>query len=76
MNGFFDSVVKFLNSPAGKLTTGIAKDALNNHIFPYLRENMSEVMKLVVMSEEDKKRRAEEEFITIDNIENDTDYKI
>lgn len=68
--GMFDDIARFLASPAGKMMSGIAKDAFNNHIYPYMRENMNNALKPVVpMTRQEQTKQAYSEFATVDDFD-------
>ena len=66
----FDDLARFLNSPIGRMASGIVRDAFNNHIYPYLRDNMVQAMKPVEpMSQAEQHQQAKEEFATVDDFD-------
>jgi hypothetical protein len=58
----FDSIVKFIQSPLGRMLFNAGKDVVTNHIIPYMRDNAS---KPVNMSQEEQERRAQSEFVDV-----------
>ncbi|CNI68386.1 hypothetical protein CBW53_02870 [Yersinia frederiksenii] len=58
-----DGIIKFIQSPLGKMLTNASKDIVMNHIIPYVKNN---AMRPVDMSEGEQERRAKEEFATVD----------
>lgn len=58
----FDSIVKFIQSPLGRMLFNAGKDVVTNHIIPYMRDNAS---KPVHMSPEEQERRAKDEFVDV-----------
>lgn len=69
MAGPFDDLIRFLNSPTGRVISNIARDAFNNHIIPYMKENMGNALKPAHMSEEEQVQRAKDEFVTVDDFD-------
>lgn len=58
----FDSIVKFIQSPLGRMLFNAGKDVVTNHILPYVRDNAS---KPVNMSQEEQEHRAQSEFMDV-----------
>lgn len=68
--GMFDDIARFLASPAGKMMSGIAKDAFNNHIYPYMRENMNNALKPIAqMPKHEQTKQAYSDFVTVDDFD-------
>lgn len=57
-----DGIMKFIQSPLGRMLFNAGKDVVTNHIIPYMRENAS---KPVNMSPEEQERRANSEFVDV-----------
>lgn len=57
-----DSIMKFIQSPLGRMLFNAGKDVVTNHIIPYMRDNAS---KPVNMSPEEQERRAQSEFVDV-----------
>lgn len=57
-----DGIIKFLQSPLGRMLTNAGKDVLMNHVIPYARSNMSGTVK---MTPDEQARRAQEEFVDV-----------
>lgn len=58
----FDSIVKFIQSPLGRMLFNAGKDVVTNHILPYMRDKASQP---VNMSQEEQERRAQSEFMDV-----------
>lgn len=66
----FDDLARFAGSPIGKMAVGIIRDAFNNHIYPFMKDNMVQAMKPVEpMSETEQQQYAREEFATVDDFD-------
>lgn len=66
----FDDLARVINSPLGRMAMGIIRDAFNNHIIPYARENMVQAMKPVEpMTKEEQQQQASAEFATVDDFD-------
>lgn len=66
----FDDLARVANSPFGRMMIGIVRDAFNNHIYPYMKDNMVQAMKPVEpMSETEQQQYAKEEFATVDDFD-------
>lgn len=64
-----DGIIKFMQSPLGRMLVSGGKDFFTNHLFPYFRDGMASGMKPVDMSEEERKQRAADEFATVDDFD-------
>lgn len=58
----FEGIIKFMQSPLGRMLFNAGKDVVTNHVIPYVRNN---TMRPVNMSEEEVAARAQEEFQTV-----------
>lgn len=57
-----DSIMKFIQSPLGRMLFNAGKDVVTNHVIPYLRDNASKPVK---MTPEEQERRARDEFVDV-----------
>ena len=65
----FDDLARVMNSPLGRMMVGIIRDAFNNHIIPYARENMVQAMKPVEPMTKEEQQQASAEFATVDDFD-------
>ncbi|MGL5386658.1 MAG: hypothetical protein ACRDCA_12520 [Serratia sp. (in: enterobacteria)] len=64
-----DGIIKFMQSPLGRMLVNGGKEFFTNHLFPYFRQSMAGSMKPVEMSEEEIHQRAKDEFATVDDFD-------
>lgn len=62
----FDGIIKFMQSPTGRMIFNALKDVAVNHVIPHYRNS---VTRPVDMSEEEMKKKAKEEFQTVDDFD-------
>lgn len=55
-------LIKFMQSPMGRMLFNAGRDVVTNHIIPYMRDN---AMQQKPMSEEEQKKRAAAEFADV-----------
>jgi hypothetical protein len=65
MSNELDGIIRFMQSPMGRMLVSGGKDFFTNHLFPYMRQNFQGSMKPVNMPDEEQKKRAEDEFMTV-----------
>lgn len=58
-----DSLIKFFQSPLGRMIINATKDVATRHVIPYVRQNMSSGGQ--PMSEAEQEQRAKEEFADV-----------
>lgn len=62
----FEGIIKFMQSPLGRMLFNAGKDVVTNHVIPYVRNN---TMRPPKMSEEEVAARAQEEFQTVNDFD-------
>lgn len=62
----FESIIKFMQSPLGRMLFNAGKDLVTNHVIPYMKQSS---MRPVDMPEEEVEQRAKEEFQTVNDFD-------
>ncbi|MEX2990350.1 hypothetical protein [Serratia fonticola] len=69
MSNELDGIIRFMQSPIGRMIINGGKDFFTNHLFPYMRQNFQGSMKPVDMPEAEQQARAKDEFMTVSDFD-------